>query len=141
MVTVTPTEVQKMEFDVTTAEGPSRVTVVTGMIPVELRATSNSNDLISQSVSLTALVDPTLAPGQFRKATATAALAATQWVIAGVSLATAPNNIQFSIDDVEATFDDESGRTEVRIDVTAAAASGVAGVSRVAFQVTTLAKL
>ena len=29
---VTPTNLQKMEFDVTTAEGASRVTIVTGKI-------------------------------------------------------------------------------------------------------------
>ena len=65
---VAPTDVQKMEFDVTTAEGPCRVTVVTGMLTAGLVANSGT-----QSLSLTALVDPTLSPGQFRKATATAA--------------------------------------------------------------------
>ena len=30
---VTPTNIQKMEFDVTTADGPSHVTVVTGILP------------------------------------------------------------------------------------------------------------
>jgi hypothetical protein len=39
MVAVTPTNLQKMEFDVTTAEGPSRVTVVTGVIPFADRKT------------------------------------------------------------------------------------------------------
>ena len=70
MVAVTPTGVQKMEIDVTTSEGPCRVTVVTGTLAAGLVANSGT-----QSVSLTALVDPTLNPGQFRKATATAALA------------------------------------------------------------------
>ena len=74
MVTVTPTNLQKMEFDVTTAEGPSRVTVVTGVIPGGLEV-SAGNNFSTQSINLTALLDPTLTPGQFRKATATAALA------------------------------------------------------------------
>src|SRR5438034_1026250 len=76
MVTVTPTNLQKMEFDVTTAEGPSRVTVVTGVIPGGLEV-SAGNNFSTQSINLTALLDPTLTPGQFRKATATAALATT----------------------------------------------------------------
>ena len=33
---VTPTNFQKMEFNVTTAEGPSRVTIVTGTMPIGL---------------------------------------------------------------------------------------------------------
>jgi hypothetical protein len=73
MVAVTPTNVQKIEFDVTTAEGPSRVTVVTGIIPTGPDVSTGA--FSSASLSLTALVDPTLTPGQFRKATATAALA------------------------------------------------------------------
>ena len=39
MVTlVEPTNVQKIEFDVTTTEGPSRVTIVTGTMPISLAA-------------------------------------------------------------------------------------------------------
>jgi hypothetical protein len=131
---VTPTNVQKMEFDVTTAEGPCRVTVVTGTLPAELVANSGT-----QSLSLTALVDPTLNPGQFRKATATAALAAT-----GANLgapATSTSAVSFSIDGVEANFDGQTGRTELRVDLTVGVSNGTAAIQRVAFQVTTLAKL
>jgi hypothetical protein len=39
---VTPTNIQKMEFDVTTAEGAGRVTVVTGIIQFGPQAFSNS---------------------------------------------------------------------------------------------------
>jgi hypothetical protein len=77
MAVVTPTNLQKMEFDVTTAEGPSRVTVVTGTINAGLSAYSPDGSFLTQTLSLTALVEPTLAPGQFRKATATAGLAST----------------------------------------------------------------
>jgi hypothetical protein len=131
---VTPTNVQKMEFDVTTAEGPCRVTVVTGTLPAGLVANS-----ATQSLSLTALLDPTLNPGQFRKATAMAALAAT-----GANLgapATPTSAVSFSIDGVEANFDGQSGRTELRVDLTVEVAVGTAAIQRVAFQVTTLAKL
>jgi hypothetical protein len=72
MTAVTPTNLQKMEFDPTGA--PSRITVVTGVLPAMLSVSSGSSGTF-QSVSLTALVDPTLAPGKFRNATATAALA------------------------------------------------------------------
>jgi hypothetical protein len=39
-IQVTPTDIQKMEFDVTTAEGPCRVTVVTGAINQSITAAS-----------------------------------------------------------------------------------------------------
>jgi hypothetical protein len=35
---VEPTNVQKIEFNVTTTEGPSRVTIVTGTMPISLAA-------------------------------------------------------------------------------------------------------
>jgi hypothetical protein len=35
---VTPTNTQKIEFDVTTTEGPSRVTIVTGAMPIDIKA-------------------------------------------------------------------------------------------------------
>jgi hypothetical protein len=126
---VTPTNVQKMEFDVTTAEGPCRVTVVTGTLPAGLVANSGT-----QSLSLTALVDPTLNPGQSRKATATAALAA-----AGANLGAPTSAFSFSVDGVEANFDGQTGRTELRVDLTVS--GGTAAIPRIAFQVTTLAKL
>jgi hypothetical protein len=41
-ILVTPTNLQKLEFDVTTAEGPSRVTIVTGEMPIDGMLTSVS---------------------------------------------------------------------------------------------------
>jgi hypothetical protein len=140
MVQVVPTNLQKMEFDVTTTGAPTRVTVVTGIIPGNLSVFSQGNNPVNQSVSLTALVDPTVPPGQFRKATATAALAATS---ATQNPPSAPTQFSFgfSIDNVEATLDDETGRIELRIDATASIANGVAGIGTIAFQVTTLSIL
>ena len=62
---------QKIEFDVTTAEGPSRVTVVTGMMQMVLTA-SSQGPFATQKESYKVLLDPTLTPGQFRKASAIA---------------------------------------------------------------------
>jgi hypothetical protein len=66
MVTVMPTNLQKIEFDVTTAEGPSRITIVSGTLPVSAGAFSSSTNFESQNFNVSALVDPTLPPGQFR---------------------------------------------------------------------------
>jgi len=65
--TVQPTNLQKTEFDVTTAEGPSHVTIVTGILSGFLSATTQGTQQLTQKESFEALVDPQLAPGQFRK--------------------------------------------------------------------------
>jgi hypothetical protein len=140
MVDVTPTNLQKMEFDVTAGGVPTRVTVVTGTIPGNASVFSPGNNPVNQSVSLRALVDPTLPPGQFRKATATAALAATS-ATQNPPSATAQFGFGFSIDNVEASLDDETGRIELRVDATANIVNGVAGIGTIAFQVTTLSVL
>lgn len=131
---VTPTNLQKLEYDVTTAAGPSRVTVVTGMISANIFASSNSN----QSGSFKALVDPQLNPGQFIKATATASLNSitTQF---GVT----PSLTLWRIDEVEATFDDESRQVQLRIDATVGTSGNNSSSQLLAigFQVTTLAKI
>jgi hypothetical protein len=77
-----------------------------------------------------------LTPGQFRHATATAALATTTRNTTAV-----PSTFQFSIEHGEASLDDESGQIELRVDATAAVANGNASIQRITFQVTTLAKL
>ena len=70
---VVPQKIQKVEFDVTTSEGPGRVTVVTGMLQVNLQATSQGGEAVTKQTYV-ALLDPLSAPGKFRKATATASL-------------------------------------------------------------------
>jgi hypothetical protein len=136
MVEVTPTNLQRMEFDVTTGGTPSRVTVVTGVIPANVSEFSQGGNFATQSVSVTALVDPTLTPGQFRKATATAALATTSATENALGF-----NFQFSIDDVDATLDDETGRIELRVDASVNVLNGFAAIGGIAFQVTTLSTL
>jgi hypothetical protein len=87
-------------------------------------------------MSISALVDPSLTPGQFRKATATAALAQTN-----ANMNAFPGAFQFAVDDVHATLDDESGRIEIRVDAIAGIANGNASIQKITFQVMTLAKL
>ena len=136
---VQATNIQKMEFDVTTSEGPGRVTIVTGTLPASVSTQGTG----PQTASFKAIVDPVLAPGQFRKATATASLTGTGFV--GHVDPNMPNQVaaQWSIDEVEATLDDETGGIEVRIEVTVSAnAQGFsASVQALGIQVTTLARV
>ena len=103
---VTPTNVQKMEFDVTTAEGPSRVTVVTGRVLIQngLRVQS-LGPLAGQTASYKVLLDPTLAAGKFRKATATVSVIS--W---GATTNSLPGGSLCTIKDAQASFDDEAGQ-------------------------------
>jgi hypothetical protein len=73
-VLANPMRVQKLEYNVTIAEGAARVTVVTGLLPVILQPNVLDANSATQSISVKALVDPTLTPGQFRKAVARASL-------------------------------------------------------------------
>jgi hypothetical protein len=133
---VTISNVEKLQYNVEIAEGPASVTVVTGLMQTLLQFDSSSPNFSSTSGSFKALVDPLLSPGQFRHATATASLAGIQSL----------GNIQWSINDVEATLDDETGQVQVIVDVSLGGAdivssSSIATITGIWFQVTTLAKV
>jgi hypothetical protein len=137
---VTPTNLQKMEFDVTTAEGASRVTIVTGKIqamPNLLRVYS-TGPLEEQRQSYKVLLDPTLAPGKFRKATAMVSVAA--WSTTTNAL---PTSTSCGIEDAQATFDDEANQVQLIIDVWGQAQgnNAISQLFYANFQVTTLAEI
>jgi hypothetical protein len=143
MTQMIPAEnIQKLEFDVTTADGPSHVTVITGSLPINM-------PVVSTPQNVKTLVDPTLQPGKFRKAAAVVSFANLQSSIPG-SGPVDPNNpgsggfpgayVSWSIDDVEATFDDESSRIVLRMDIGGnSTGQSYSMVGRIGFQVTTLA--
>ena len=110
MVTlVEPTNVQKIEFNVTTTEGPGRVTIVTGTMPISLAAFGKPGKT-TQRGSFKAVLDPSLTPGQFRRATSTVSFGA---IMSSASLSSASGGVRFTeqwvLDDARATFDDEDG--------------------------------
>jgi hypothetical protein len=134
---VTPANLQKMEFDVSTAEGPSHVTIITGMAQIWISAYS-SGPQVNEKESFKLLLDPVLTPGQFRKATSIAFLSNMVYE-AGAT----PSLIEWAIDDAQATFDDETGKVQLIVDVRARASGNATNAysSWVMFQVTTLAKV
>jgi len=137
-ILVNPANLQKLEFNVTSAEpGPFRLTIVTGTFDGAVQVNSGGG-WSTNSGSFKALLDPLLAAGQFRKATAIAALAGRSCTPGG------PNTIlQWSVDDAQATWDDESGKVQLIVDATVSAqpANAISTVTRFMFQVTTLAKI
>ena len=72
-----PTSLQKIEFDVTTAEGRAVLNRIWHTTCARGRGIFRQHNFAAQNFSVSALVDPTLTPGQFRKATAIAAFAGT----------------------------------------------------------------
>lgn len=132
---VTAENVQRLAFNVTTDEGPSFVTVVTGTIRSGTGVGSSGTNEQRWRLSLRALLDyPALAPGKFRKATATAAFSG----VAG-SMEAAPNAFEYLIEEVRASLDDETGKVELLIDGMIAVTNGNLAPPRISFQVTTLA--
>jgi len=77
-------------------------------------------------------VGPTLAPGQFIRAAATASLA-------GIANGGLANNAQWAVDSVDADLDDETGRVIVSADLVVADTDGY--LQRIGFQVNILAQL
>jgi len=105
MVTlVEPTNVQKIEFNVTTTEGPSCVTIVTGTMPISL-ATFGKLGTTTQRGSFKAVLDPALTPGQFRRATSTVSFGA---IMSSTSLTSASGGVKFTeqwvLDNAQATL-------------------------------------
>jgi len=131
---VTPTNLQKMEFDVTTAEGPSRVTIVTGTVSLTVGINSTGPYATDQR-SYKVLLDPILTPGQFRKAISTVSLSNIVHVDGPP-----PTLTRWTVEDAQATFDDESGKVQLVIEarVLVGGDSANAHLDGVTFQVTTL---
>ncbi len=59
-----------------------------------------------------------------------------------VNIQTAPGSFQVQINSVEADWDDESGRVEVRVEIFVTVGAGIAaGVSQIRYWVTILAQI
>ena len=133
---VEPTNVQN-RVHVTTTEEPGRVTIVTGTMPISLAAFGKPGKT-TQRGSFKAVLDPSLTPGQFRRATSTVSFGA-------VSLSTASGGVrvteQWVLDDARATYDHETGRVQLVVDVTVRATGPGTSTQTTSlmFQVTTLA--
>jgi hypothetical protein len=134
-VMVNPQSLQKIEFDATTAEGPCRVTIVTGRAPINLSGESPGAE-INQKESYKILLDPTLEPGQFRKATASVSWAGILQGLSGT-----PATTGWIIEDAQASLDDETNRIQLVVDVWVLAKGLFANANGkwLNFQVTTLA--
>jgi hypothetical protein len=135
---------QSLQFDVPgiAPAGATRVFMTTGIAQFFLAAQSPGPNSVSQSTGVKLLVQPVIAPGQFRRATAVVALANLQHQDANAVPGQASTG-QWQIDDVAASLDDESGQVELRFDVAVNAfgTNTFTALTAVTFQVTSIAAI
>jgi hypothetical protein len=139
--TATVVSQQTLQFDVPGGQTTTRVSVTTGLAQFNVGAFSQNPNQNRQSDVIKLLVDPVLAPGQFRKATAMVSFANVQRN-AGITAGEFTQS-SWSIDDTSCSLDDESGKVELRFQVTvlSGGTNSSTNLSSAAFQVTSVATL
>jgi hypothetical protein len=117
---------QVIEVGVTGPGRARRLFLISGQMPVQLGFGANAGQTQSQRQVVVAKVGPDLTAEQFVRAEASAAMSA--WQIFGD-----PNNVTMSVDDVDADYDDESGRVAIEVEVSATAGAGAASSTSLQF--------
>ena len=140
-----PVEAQvedKQSFEVTIQgpDGANRMINCTGQLRIWFSASDNtaSGSGVVQKETFTALIDPQLEAGQFKRAIAVASLADISYFDNDPAQR---DGAQWSIEEAQADFDDESGMVQLRVSVmlNPRGIGSSASIQRISFQVTTIA--
>jgi hypothetical protein len=124
---------QVLEAVVAGPDEANRLFTVTGAASVSIFVQAGQQ----QTQTWTFLVGPTFTRGQFYRAIGAASVSAQN-----VNIQTAPGSFQANISSVEADWDDESGRVEVRVEVFLSASGGAsANINQLRYWVTILAQI
>jgi hypothetical protein len=124
---------QVLEAVVAGPDEANRLFSITGAANVFISVSAGQ----SKTETWTFLVEPAFTRGQFYRAIAAASVSS-QFV----NVQTAPGSFQVQINSVEADWDDESGRVEVRVEVfLTASASLNANINGLRYWVTVLAQI
>jgi hypothetical protein len=134
MPTANTTGEQVLEAVVAGPDGANRLYTVTGAAGVGINVSGGQQ----QTQTWTFLVGPTFARGQFYRAIATASVSSQSAI-----LQTTSGNFAIVVSSVEADWDDESGRVEVRVEVYLSSSTGgpQLGVNQLRYWVTILAQI
>jgi hypothetical protein len=134
MPTTNTTGEQVLETVVAGPDGANRLYTVTGAATVGINVSANQQ----QTQTWTFLVGPTFTRGQFYRAIATASVSSQSAV-----LQTTSGNFTLAVSSVEADWDDESGRVEVRVEVYLGSSPGgpQLSVNQLRYWVTILAQI
>lgn len=128
---------QTIEVGVTGPAGANRMFITTGHIRPNFSVSGTTEGVIgSKEETFTVLLNPPLGGGQFRRAIATAAVRAIY-----IGHRTGGSDASWELREVEADFDDESARVELRITVKLAATKATINIETISFQVTSLARV
>ena len=123
---------QIIETVVTGPEGANRLYTGTGAANLSIQATRQQRT----TETWTFLVGPTLSRLQFHRAIGTASIASQI-----VSIQTAPREFTVNIHSVEADWDDESERVEVRVEVSLSSSLTSVNVNQLRYWVTILGQI
>jgi hypothetical protein len=134
MPATTTTGEQVLEAVVAGPDAANRLYTVTGAATVSINVSAGQQ----QTQTWTFLVGPTFTRGQFYRAIATASVSSQSAI-----LQTTSGNFSLVVSSVEADWDDESGRVEVRIEVYLSSSVGgpQLAVNQLRYWVTILAQI
>jgi hypothetical protein len=122
---------QVIESAVAGPDGANRLFSITGTANVSISVSGTS-----RTETWTFLVGPVFTRGQLYRAIGTASVSSQS-----ANVQTAPAIFQLQINSVEADWDDESGRVEVRVEVFATASASMSmSISQLRYWVTILAQ-
>jgi hypothetical protein len=124
---------QILEAVVAGPDGANRLFTVTGSADVQIFANADSD---SANPTCTFLVGPTLTRGQLYRAIATASVASQSVSKRGV-----PSEYMVEINSVEANWDDESERVEVRVELSLRSSRANVTINQLRYWVAILAKI
>jgi hypothetical protein len=133
---------QQIELTVAGPDDVNRMYITIGEMQCHVRARDDtaSGSGRSEEKTYSALIDPALPAGSFRRAIVIVSTIETNfWVKA----AAPPSFFQFFIKDAEANYDDENSKVELLVTpkVHARGTNNETVIQRVSFQVTTLASI
>jgi hypothetical protein len=132
---------QSIQIQANGPDGATTMFITTGLMFCNFSQNNQTGDGFGLNETFSALLTtPRLAPGQFRRAIATASLAGIDGAITIVALGSSPGFGTF-IQSVDADFDDETGAVRLLVDLHVGAAFGSAEIVAVGFQVMTTAAM
>ena len=134
MPTANTTGEQVLEAVVSGPDGANRLYTVTGAAGIGINVSAGQQ----QTQTWTFLIGPTFTRGQFYRAIGTASISSQSAI-----LQTTSGSFVLAVSPVEADWDDESGRVEVRVEVYLSSSGGgpQLGVNQLRYWVAILAQI
>lgn len=132
----------KQSFEVTIQgpDGANRMIICTGQLSMVFQAEDKTaaGEGVIQKETFTALIDPQLEAGQFKRAIAVASLANITYFDIDPA---AMDGVKWAIEEAQADFDDESGMVQLRVSLKlyTRGIGSTASIQGISFQVTTIA--